>query len=91
MTVVPLPAHGRWARDVRGRGRAVRVSAHAEAGLVTVSVWRDGTCAGTVRLAPGEAAELVTGITEALAHLASSATGTDGPPRADEPTRSDAG
>ena len=53
VTVVPLPAHGRWARDVRGQGRAVRVSAHAEAGLVTVSVWRDGACVGTVRLAPG--------------------------------------
>jgi hypothetical protein len=70
VTVVPLPAHGRWARDVRGEGRAVRVSAHAEAGLVTVSLWRDDACVGSVRLAPGKAAELVAGVTEALAHLA---------------------
>ncbi len=73
MTVVPLPAHGRWARDVRGQGRAVRVSAHAEAGLITVSLWRDGGCVGTVRLTPHEAAELVAGITEGLAHLAAEA------------------
>ena len=70
MSVVPLPAHGRWARDLRGEGRAVRVSAHPESGLLTLSVWRANSCVGTVRLAPEEAAELVAGLAEGLAHLA---------------------
>jgi len=73
--VVPLPAHGRWARDLRGEGRAVRVSAHAETGLVTVSVWRGDACVGAVRLLPDEAAELMAGLMEALAHVTASASG----------------
>ena len=69
MGVVPIPVHGRWAVDPRGEGRAVRVSAHAEAGFLIVSTWKADTCVGTVRLLPDEAAELVAGITDALAQL----------------------
>ena len=70
MTVLPLPSHGRWVQDLRGEGRAVRVSAHADRGLLVLSVWRAGACVGTVQLRPDEAAELVTGLAEGLAHLA---------------------
>jgi hypothetical protein len=61
---------GQWAWDVRGEGRAVRISAHVESGLVNLSVWRHDTCVGTVRLLPSEAANLVTGLSEGLAQLA---------------------
>ena len=72
MTVVPipLPVHGRWAWDVRGEGRAVRVSTHVESGLLNVSMWRDEVCVGTARLLPAEAARLVGALTDGLAELA---------------------
>jgi hypothetical protein len=69
-TVVRLPVRGQWAWDVRGEGRAVRISAHVESGLVNLSVWRHDTCVGTVRLLPSEVANLVTGLSEGLAELA---------------------
>jgi len=70
MGLAPMSPHSRWARDLRGEGRAVRVSAHAEAGFLIVSTWKADGCVGTVRLLPGEASELVAGIVEGLAHLA---------------------
>ena len=69
-TVVRLPVRGQWAWDVRGEGRAVRISAHVESGLVNLSVWRHDTCVGTVRLLPSEVANLMTGLSEGLAQLA---------------------
>ena len=69
MTVVRMPVRGQWAWDVRGEGRAARISAHTEAGLVNLSVWRHDTCVGTVRLLPHEVASLVSGLTEGLAEL----------------------
>src|SRR5687768_18332611 len=69
-TVVRLPVRGQWAWDVRGEGRAVRISAHVEAGLVNLSVWRHDTCVGTVRLRPSEVANLMAGLSEGLAQLA---------------------
>jgi hypothetical protein len=70
MTVIPLPRHGQWAWDFRGEGRAVRVSAHAEVGVLNVSLWREGICVGTVRLLPTDVATLVSGLSEGLAELA---------------------
>jgi hypothetical protein len=70
MTVIPLPRHGQWAWDLRGEGRAVRVSTHAEAGLLNLSVWRGDTCVGTVRLLPVDVAKLMTGLSTGLADLA---------------------
>jgi hypothetical protein len=68
--VVRLPVRGRWAWDARGAGRAVRVSPHPHENVVNLSVWRDDVCVGTVRLLPGEAASLVSGLTDGLAELA---------------------
>jgi hypothetical protein len=76
-TVVRLPVRGQWVWDVRGEGRAARISAHVEAGLVNLSVWRHDTCVGTVRLLPSEVANLVTGLSEGLAQLARDPSGTD--------------
>ena len=70
MSVVPFPSDKWTWESARGRSRAVRVSPHAEAGLLTVSFWRDDRCAGTVRLTPAEAASLVGRLTSALAGLA---------------------
>ena len=73
MTAVPLPVRGRWVWDSRGEGRGLRVSAHAEAGLLNLSIWRDDTCVGTARLVPAEAARLVAAVTDGLAELAAAA------------------
>jgi hypothetical protein len=70
MTVVQLPVRARWAWDARGDSRAVRVSPHVRENLVNLSLWRDDVCVGTVRLLPGEAANLVAGLSEGLAQLA---------------------
>src|SRR3954451_11265565 len=70
MTVLAMPTHGRWAWDDRGDGRAVRVSTHADVGLLVVSLWRDNVCVGTVRLAPAEAAAVAAALTDGLAELA---------------------
>ena len=70
MSVVPFPSDKWTWESARGRSRAVRVSPHAEAGLLTVSFWRDDRCAGTVRLTPDEAASLVGRLTAALADMA---------------------
>ena len=71
MTVIPLPRHGQWAWDLRGQGRGVRVSAHADEGLLNVSLWREGACVGTAQLLPVDVAKLVSGLSEGLAEIAS--------------------
>jgi hypothetical protein len=70
MTVIPLPRHGQWAWDLRGEGRGVRVSAHAEVGVLNLSLWRDGICVGTAQLPPADVAKLVSGLSEGLAEIA---------------------
>lgn len=71
MSVVPLPTQARWAGDLRGDGRAVRATAHPESGFLTLSVWRDDACAGTVQLLPADVAGLVARLTECLVELTS--------------------
>lgn len=54
-----LPAAGDVFLDARGGERALRVSWHTEAGLVVLSLWRDGVCAGTFRLSVAEVPDLI--------------------------------
>ena len=70
MTAAPIPLHGRWVRDSRGEGRAVRVSAHTEEGVVNVSLWRSDRCVGTARLSPADVGSLVAALTDGLAAIA---------------------
>jgi hypothetical protein len=86
MTVIPLPRHGQWAWDLRGQGRGVRVSAHADEGLLNVSLWREGACVGTAQLLPADVAKLVSGLSEGLAEIAaqSPAHGSSAPERIEE-------
>lgn len=46
----PLPATGEVFLDARGSGRVLRASWHTDAGVVVLSLWREGTCAGSFRL-----------------------------------------
>lgn len=73
LQAVPMPESpsGRWTWEAaRGATRAVRVSPHAPSGLVTVSLWRDDRCVGSLRLSPAEVASLANKLTGALAELA---------------------
>jgi hypothetical protein len=57
------PMGGELFVDERGNG--LRVSWHPEDDVAVVSVWRDGSCVGTVRLPGHELLRLSTMITEA--------------------------
>ena len=70
MTIVDQREATAWVPDLRGEGRGVRVTAHDEAGFLVVSTWKAGRCVSTVRLLPDEAADLVSGLANALGRLA---------------------
>jgi hypothetical protein len=61
-TVTPLPLIGDVVpgRDVAGR--ELRISGHPESDRVVLSIWQDGQCQATVRLARAD----VPGVTRAL-------------------------
>ena len=61
--VRPIPTLGGVFRDLRGQGRALRVSWHGEDGLVVLSLWDGPRCTGTVRIASSDVPDLL----EALA------------------------
>ena len=62
-----VPSTGEVFLDARGGSRAMRVSWHADAGMVVLSLWRDGTCAGTFRLPIDEVPDLVDSLRQGLA------------------------
>ena len=57
--VRPIPTLGGVVRDVRGAGRALRVSWHREDGLVVLSLWDGPRCTGTVRVAAADVPALI--------------------------------
>ncbi|WP_372736619.1 hypothetical protein [Nocardioides sp.] len=61
-----LPATSSVVLDARGPDRALRLSWHAEADVVVLSMWRENLCTGTFRLAvddvPAVIAFLSTGL-----------------------------
>lgn len=69
MAVSPLPVHGGICFDVRDDGRLLRVSAHPDTELVTISIWREDRCVATCQLDPREATHLLGVLANALAAL----------------------
>ena len=63
----PLPATGEVFLDARGAGRSLRVTWHAEAGVVVLSLWRHTVCAGTFRLPADEVPALIEVLRDGLA------------------------
>lgn len=57
--VRPIPRLGGVVQDARGAGRALRVSWHAEDGLVVLSLWDGARCTGTARLAAADVPALI--------------------------------
>jgi hypothetical protein len=58
--VLPLPTVGEIFDDVRDGGRAMRVSFHADQGIVVVSLWAGALCRGSFRMAVEDAQRLHT-------------------------------
>jgi hypothetical protein len=58
--LLPLPRLGESFVDDRGDDRTMRVSAHAERGLVVFSIWAGTTCRASFRLPLDEAIRLST-------------------------------
>ncbi|MGH3471576.1 MAG: hypothetical protein ACRDPG_05975 [Nocardioidaceae bacterium] len=63
------PARGEVFLDARGNGRAMRLTWHHESDVVVLSLWRDGTCAGTFRLAREDVNEFVDALVDGLRGL----------------------
>ena len=53
-----MPAVGDVFTDVRGSGRTMRVSQHADKGVVVVSFWAGELCRSSFRLSVADAARL---------------------------------
>jgi hypothetical protein len=58
-SATPLPSNGAAFSDLRGEGRALRVSWHADAGTVVLSIWRDRRCVASFRLPADEVPALL--------------------------------
>ena len=71
VTVSPLPTHGTVLVGRDRAGRTLRVSTHATAGRVVLSIWQDATCVATVRLAEADVPDLVRMLTAGLVHPSS--------------------
>lgn len=59
LPATPLPRAGEIYLDARSPSRALRVSWHAEAGVVVLSLWRGNLCVSTFQLAVDEVPDLI--------------------------------
>lgn len=66
-SVLALTAHGHAVPDQRGGERWMRVTWHAQAGAVVLSIWREGTCVATARVDRAEVPALVSALVDGLA------------------------
>jgi len=66
-TVIRLPAHGELLADARGGSRWMRVTWHDEVDLVVLSLWKDTSCVGTLRLDRSQVPALVAALVDGLA------------------------
>lgn len=66
MTVSPLPRDGATFSGRDRMGRTLRIARHADTERVVLSIWQDGTCVATVRLAPTDVVDLVAELTRTL-------------------------
>jgi hypothetical protein len=66
MFVAPVPSQGDIFVGRDAVGRVLRVSAHPEFDRVVLSIWQEGSCMGTVRLASDDVPDLVRTLTAAV-------------------------
>jgi hypothetical protein len=83
--VLALPSSGEVLADVRGDGRWMRVTWHEEVGLVVLSLWRQSSCVGTLRLDRAQVPALVSALVEGLAAGSTGLDADDRAPRGSQP------
>lgn len=66
MFVVPAPSLGDVFVGRDASGRVLRVTAHPDSERVVLSIWQDGSCLATVRLATHDVPDLVRTLTTAV-------------------------
>jgi hypothetical protein len=66
MFVAPIPAHGDIVLGRDAVGRVLRVSAHPELDRVVLSIWQEGRCLATLRLATDDVPDLVRTLTASV-------------------------
>jgi hypothetical protein len=59
-----MPSLGDVFVDVRGEGRTMRVSYHADRGVVVVSLWAGALCRGSFRMAADDVERFVAALCE---------------------------
>jgi hypothetical protein len=62
--VLPMPTVGDVFTDVRDDDRTMRVSYHADRGVVVVSLWLGPVCRGSFRMADGDVHRLISMLSE---------------------------
>src|SRR5437763_7869161 len=62
--VLPLPSIGDVFVDVRGDDRTLRVSYHADGGVVVVSLWAGAACRGSFRMGTDDVGRLLSVLAE---------------------------
>ncbi len=77
--MLALPTGGTVVHDARGQRRWMRVTWHDEAGVVVLSIWRDGSCVSTMRVERADVPALVSALVEGLAADQGSAPAADLP------------
>jgi hypothetical protein len=66
MFVAPVPANGDIVVGRDAVGRVLRISAHPELDRVVLSIWQEGQCLATVRLAAEDVPDLVRTLTTSV-------------------------
>ncbi|MEJ7774766.1 MAG: hypothetical protein WKF72_08125 [Nocardioidaceae bacterium] len=66
MSAAPEHPQGEVFLDARGNGRAMRLTWHHETDLVVLSMWREGTCAGTFRMVREDVNEFIDALVDGL-------------------------
>jgi hypothetical protein len=69
MFVTPVPRLGDVVVGRDAVGRVLRISAHPNSDRVVLSIWQDGCCLGTVRLASDDVAHVLEALAGAGAAL----------------------
>jgi hypothetical protein len=65
MFATPVPTHGDVVVGRDRAGRVLRISSHPEFDRVVLSIWQEGQCLATLRLAPADVPDLVRALVNA--------------------------
>jgi hypothetical protein len=67
--ITPLPRHGGVHFDPARPGHTLRISGHAETGIVVISIWRGDYCVITHELPAGDVPDVIRSLARALLPL----------------------